>query len=212
MNRQCSECQLCCRLLPMQANSDSEYHRYPHAIAAALATGLAVPGVPAFDKPAGARCPHQRHHKGCAVHGHHPFGCQIWNCGWLANDGTKALRRPDRAGYVIDILPDFVTLTSGDEKHNIEVVVIWADPKCPNAWREDAALLDYLNRLGVEGKAVQIRFNEREAIIAFPPTMSSDGQWHEVPLAQCTNVPQRSPKELFAGLAECRKVAITVPE
>ena len=136
--RHCGDCQLCCRLLPMQANSEA---RHPQAIAAAVAMGMAKPGIPDFDKPAGARCPHQRHGKGCAVHGHHPFGCQIWNCRWLVGDDTADLRRPDRTGYVIDIMPDFVTLDPGDGNppQNVEAVVIWVDAQRPEAWRRSRA-------------------------------------------------------------------------
>jgi hypothetical protein len=62
-----------------------------------------------FDKPAGQRCPHQRHGKGCRVYEKRPFGCTFWVCRWLVDDDTKDLERPDRSHYVIDSSPDFVT-------------------------------------------------------------------------------------------------------
>jgi hypothetical protein len=206
--RQCGDCTLCCRLLPMQR--DSEF-RHPNAIAAAMAVGLAKPGIPDFDKPAGERCPHQRHHKGCAVHGRHPFGCQIWNCRWLVEDDTAALRRPDRAGYVLDIMPDFVTIDPGDgsPRQNIEAVVIWIDGKCPDAWRNDDALKAYLIRRGTEGKIALLRANSSEVITLFPPNMCDDGQWHEIPRHQTTSV-QHGPGDLVEGLAACRNVKLAI--
>jgi hypothetical protein len=194
--------------MPMQADSDA---RHPNAIAAAIVAGLAVPGIPDFHKPAGERCKHQRHGKGCAVHGRHPFGCQIWNCRWLVNDDTGDLRRPDRSGYVVDILPDFVTLDLGGDgnQHNIEAVVIWAET--PDAWR-DPALLEYLIRRGAEGKVALIRFNERDGLTVFPPNMCSDGQWHEFPRNQQVVRKQHGPRQLFEGLAACRNVRLDVPK
>jgi hypothetical protein len=193
----------------MQANSE---YRHPNAIAHALAVGLAKPGIPDFDKPAGERCPHQRHGKGCAVHGRHPFGCQIWNCRWLVGDDTADLSRPDRVGYVIDIMPDFVTIDAndGNPPQNIEAVVIWVDTKRDMAWR-DPALLDYLIRRGAEGKISLIRFNSRDALAVFPPNMCSDGQWHEIPRSQSKTV-EHKPRELIEGLASCRHVLLAVPK
>jgi hypothetical protein len=208
--RKCGDCTLCCRLLPMAANSE---YRHPAAIAHALAVGLAKPGIPDFDKPAGERCPHQRHGKGCAVYGHHPFGCQIWSCRWLVNDDTADLRRPDRVGYCIDIMPDFVTLDAhdGNPPQNVEAVVIWVDAKRDEAWR-DPALIEYLMRRGAEGKIGLIRFNSSDGLAVFPPNMCSDGQWHEIPRTQTTAVAQHPPQELLDGLARCRNVKLAVPK
>src|SRR2546423_255596 len=110
MTRACGDCQLCCRLLP-------------------------VKGI--LNKPAGARCKHQKFGKGCMVY-HRPGmppECAIWNCRWLVNDDTADLPRPDRAHYVIDLIPDYVTLVNDEtgEKQNVEVVQVWIDPKHPAA-------------------------------------------------------------------------------
>jgi hypothetical protein len=152
-----------------------------------------------FDKPAGERCPHQRH-DGCKVYAQRPFGCRYWNCRWLVDDAGET-SRPDRAGYVIDVMPDFVTVVGEDgARTNIEVIQIWVDPKRPDAWR-DNALFTYLEQRGKEGKAALIRFNASDAVTLMPPSMSADRRWHEI--AHGSVRPERTAEERFAGLAEC---------
>jgi hypothetical protein len=137
--------------------------------------------VPPLGKGAGQKCQHQRYRTGCVVY--HKAGmppeCAIWNCRWLVEDDTAELPRPDRAHYVIDIMPDFITWAVDDERHNVEVVQIWIDPKWPNA-HHDLALRRYLLRRGEEGKVALIRLNSKEAFTLIPPNMASDQQWHEV--------------------------------
>jgi len=154
MMRQCGDCQLCCKLLP----------------------------VPPLGKKAGERCKHQKFGVGCKVY-HKPGmppECAIWNCRWLVNDDTADLPRPDRSHYVLDVMPDFVTVTedSGEPRH-IEVVQIWVDPKHPEAHR-DPALRRYLVRRAEEGKAALIRFNAKAAMTLFAPPFAANDQWHEV--------------------------------
>lgn len=161
--RQCGDCNLCCKLLPV---SDNEPWRKGEPI----------------NKPAGVPCPHQRHRKGCAIyHTAMPFCCKAWNCRWLVNDDTADLPRPDRAHYVIDVMPDYVTLQHNEtgETQNIQVVQVWIDPSYPDAHR-DPAFRRYLERRGAEGTAAVVRFNSKDAITIFPPSLVSDGQWHEV--------------------------------
>jgi hypothetical protein len=38
----------------------------------------------------------------------------------------------------------------------------------------------YLARMGEYGYAALLRFSSSEALTVFPPTMSADGQWHDV--------------------------------
>jgi hypothetical protein len=108
MKRQCGDC---CKLLP----------------------------VPPLQKAAGVACRFQKFHKGCAVY-HKPEmppECSIWNCRWLVTDDTDELSRPDRAHYVIDVMPDFITINQEDgEPQNIQVAQIWVDPKYPDAHRD----------------------------------------------------------------------------
>jgi hypothetical protein len=155
MRRQCGDCQLCCKLLP----------------------------VPPLDKKAGQRCKHQKFGKGCTVYhtAKMPPECAIWNCRWLVNDDTADLPRPDRSHYVIDIMPDFVTLqpNNGDPPQHIQVVQIWIDPKHPEA-RHDPALQRYLIRRAEQGIAALIRLNARDAITLFAPPFNAEGQWHEI--------------------------------
>ena len=129
-DRQCGDCQLCCKLLPVKT----------------LAKG------------AGVRCGHQRAHKGCAVYRRPgmPAECALWVCRWLINDDAAVLRRPDRAHYVIDVVPDFVTLQEDEtgKVQHIQVVQVWVDPGFPDAHR-DPALRAWLNRRGLHGVAPQ---------------------------------------------------------
>jgi Putative zinc- or iron-chelating domain len=179
MLRQCGDCTLCCKLLPMRREAYST-ERVAETAAKMVEAGWATAGsfagmLPDFDKPAGKPCPHQTHHHGCKVYTRRPFGCRYWNCRWLVNDDTADLRRPDRSRYVIDLMPDFVTVRphDGAPPTNIQVVQIWVDPKHRDAWR-DPALLAYLDRRGQEGTAALIRWSESDAITVFPPSLSAD--------------------------------------
>src|SRR5262245_26245341 len=151
--RKCGGCTLCCKLLPVRE----------------------------LGKGAGVRCQHQRSGKGCAVYGPGmPPSCHLWSCAWLT--GAVSGRRPDRAHYVVDTMPDFVELrdnTTG-EKRVVPVVQVWCDPGWPDAHR-DPDLRAYLETRGKDGVAALVRWNNREAIGLFPPSMSADGRWHEMP-------------------------------
>jgi len=137
--RQCGGCTLCCKLLPVKE----------------------------LAKAAGERCRHQRTGKGCAVYhtDQMPFSCHFWNCRWLVNDDTADLSRPDRTHYVIDIMPDYVTVEDNvtGEKTNVEVIQIWCDPLHPHAHR-DPALRRYIERRAAEGKITLVRYNQKDAI------------------------------------------------
>jgi hypothetical protein len=153
--RECSSCNLCCRLLP----------------------------VPQLNKPAGQRCKHQSFAKGCRVYrtAKFPASCALWNCRWLVNDDCDDLSRPDRSHYVIDVMPDFIT-TRDDatgETRNIQVVQIWIDPKHPEA-HKDPALRRYLFRRAEQGIAGLIRFSTREGFVIFAPPFDVNGQWHVI--------------------------------
>jgi len=174
--RQCGDCQLCCKLLPVRT----------------------------LGKGAGQRCQHQRHHKGCAVYstlGRVSPECKLWNCRWLVADDTENLSRPDRSHYVLDLMPDFITLRddkTGEAQH-VEVVQIWVDPKYPDAHR-DPALRAYLDRLAEKNVAGLVRRNNTEALTIFPPALSADGQWHEV--TSDFRDKDHTPEEKVAALGE----------
>lgn len=132
------------------------------AMAAMIGAGLAdssiLNSIPDFDKPAGERCPHQRHGKGCAVYERRPFGCKMWVCRWLAGDDTADMSRPDRVHYVIDVAPDFVR---SDTDAVFPVIQIWVDPKHRDAYK-DPALLEFLKRRSADGYHALIRYNANE--------------------------------------------------
>jgi hypothetical protein len=212
--RQCGGCTLCCKLLPMSP------HLYPpervnETVDGMIDAGWAKPSdfagmVREWKKPAGEPCKHQRHGKGCAIYERRPFCCRTWSCRWLTGDDTADLHRPDRSRYVIDLVPDFVTLQphDGSEPTNIQVVQIWVDPATPDAWR-DHALLAYIERRGKDGMAAIIRFDNKRAITVFPPSMSEDGQWHEVHNGELR--PQHVGADLIRGMMTSRKVKVGGP-
>lgn len=152
--RACGDCQLCCKLVP----------------------------VPVIEKPAGKRCQHARHGKGCMIYENRPFDCRSWSCRWLADRAnTEGMSRPDRSHFVIDLVPDTVkmTETDGGKEHVISVLQVWVDPAFPAAAKGDE-LRGYMQHMAKEyGYATLIRWNARDAYCVFPPALSRDGQWHE---------------------------------
>ena len=155
MTRTCGSCQKCCDLIPVKE----------------------------IDKPANQRCIHQSHARGCKVYrgAGFPVACRYWTCRWLSDPQARALSRPDRSGYVVDVMPDFITVRDDDtgEVTKVQVVQIWCDPKRPNAHR-DPQLRAYLHRRALENIAALVRYSSHDAFVLFAPPMCSDGQWHEV--------------------------------
>ena len=152
IGRQCNECTLCCRLLPVKE----------------------------FKKLANQRCTHQRA-KGCAVHERpdYPVSCRLWSCMWLTGADTEHLPRPDRAHYVIDPTPDFVEFgySDGSLPVRLLVVQVWVDPKHPQA-HEDPALRAWLERRAQRNEqAALIRYSGKDAFLLIPPALTRDGTW-----------------------------------
>jgi hypothetical protein len=148
--RNCGDCQLCCKLVPVKS----------------------------LGKAAGERCKHQSHSKGCKIYEHRPNCCRLWSCAWLMGNDTADLRRPDRVHYVIDCMPEFIKVSDNatGEIHKIPVVQIWIDPRYPNA-HEDPALRRFLLRRG-EQHVLGLIHNEQDSFVLWPPNMADDGQWH----------------------------------
>src|SRR5215471_20912157 len=109
-NRKCGQCTLCCKLLPVRE----------------------------VNKAANTKCRHQSTAKGCAVYrkpGRFPLSCAAWSCQWLTEAHTAKLKRPDRSGYVIDMMPDLIVQENNKtgEKTETMVLQVWIDPARPNA-------------------------------------------------------------------------------
>ena len=183
MTRQCGACELCCKLLPMKAGKKET----PKTLDAMVEHGImtlaeSLNMTPDFDKPAGQRCPHQRHHKGCTIYARRPFGCRTWSCRWLTGHDTEDLHRPDHTHYVVDISPDFVKvdLTGGNNADTVvPVVQVWLDPDYPDAHRDPALRAFLVRRAEQEGMAALIRLNNRVAFFLAAPSMSQTGDWFE---------------------------------
>jgi Putative zinc- or iron-chelating domain len=184
MTRQCGECTTCCKLLPMQDRGDG---KVPQTVALMVKHGLmsqreAASITPEFSKPAGERCPHQRHHKGCMIYASRPASCRLWSCRWLTGEDTADLRRPDRSHYVIDITPDFIRVDPTDGNNpdtNVPVVQVWLDDGYPDA-HKDPALRAYLLRRAEEGIAALIRSSASdETFVLIAPPMTDNGEWLE---------------------------------
>lgn len=150
--RRCNECTLCCRLVPVWE----------------------------LQKKANQRCGFVRAGKGCSVYrsAAYPTSCTKWACMWLT-DPSADLPRPDRAHYVVDQFLDYIELEYHGERARIDVVQVWVDPKHPEAHR-DPLLRAWLElRAAMYGQAALIRFNEKDALTLFPPSMTSTGEWVE---------------------------------
>jgi len=136
-SRHCRSCTACCRILP----------------------------VIEIGKPAQQRCPEQCSH-GCRVYPSRPMSCRLWSCAWLVDPDARDLSRPDRAGYVVDSLLDFVTVEPHDGRppYKVPVAQVWLSAAEPDAWR-DGALESYLRKKGL---TALVRKNDVDGfIVAF---------------------------------------------
>lgn len=149
-NRKCGGCTLCCTLLP-------------------------VKGMPSGDKPANTRCAHVCS-RGCAIYKHRPFSCRTFTCRWLMDESTAGLRRPDKAGYVVDPMLDSI-IVNGEPK---DVIQVWIDPKRPDA-HEDPALRAWIESMAAEhGLATLIRWGGQDGMLLIAPILTSENKWGEV--------------------------------
>lgn len=171
--RKCGDCQLCCRLLPVRELSKLD----------------------------NVRCRYQRHGKGCSVHGTGamPRSCALWSCRWLVQpEATSGLSRPDRVGYVIDIMPEFITArddATGEISH-VQVVQVWIDPSRPHA-HKDPALRAYLEQRGRENIAGLVRRSASDGFVLAPPNMTGGKGWMEL---NGISGPDHTPEELVNTL------------
>ncbi|HEX3521268.1 MAG TPA: hypothetical protein VHT52_04185 [Stellaceae bacterium] len=152
--RRCGSCSLCCRLLPVRS----------------------------VGKGANERCKHQRFSsKGecCKVYVNlwrvSPE-CKLWSCGWLKMPDTGELSRPDKSHYVIDPMPEYITVRDADgAPEHVQVVQIWCDESYPDAHR-DPALRAWLVKRNMPGL---VRYDNKRGLVIFPPSYMSHGEWTE---------------------------------
>lgn len=161
LQRRCGSCTLCCRLLPVRE----------------------------LDKPANTRCRHQGR-QGCAVYHRpgFPVSCEVWSCRWLVADDTEDMPRPDRCGWVIDIMPDAVRLRNNEtgDIQEVEIVQIWVEPGCVAL--SDKRLIRYIERQAKRGVAVLLRYGSKRATAVFGSAMASDGKMHVIGDEQVTRI------------------------
>jgi hypothetical protein len=151
--RNCGDCGLCCKLLP----------------------------IPPLNKPAGVRCQHSRHHKGCTIYKGRPTACRTWSCRWLADPLTAGMPRPDRCHYVIDMSYDHITQMMPDgSKKQISSLQVWVDPAFPEAHRAPELRAFMLMMAEKWGVVTTVRFSSRKAVIVVAPPHNSNGEWLEV--------------------------------
>jgi hypothetical protein len=147
-NRSCGTCRLCCVLVPVVTDE--------------------------WEKAAGEKCRHLRH-KGCAIYETRPLPCRAWSCRFLIDPLTRDLRRPDRAGYVIDPMRDTILI----DEQPATVLQIWCDPAQPGAHR-DPDLRAYLEAIGRKfGMLAIVRFANASGLLLCPPCLSDTGEWQE---------------------------------
>lgn len=147
--RTCGDCTLCCKLLP----------------------------VPEIGKLASHKCSHQRH-TGCTVYHDtkrgFPISCAVWSCMWLLDSDLNCLR-PDRSGYVVDMMPDIIIAGNHDTGETTEVTAlqVWCDLARPDAWN-DPHLFRYAkaHKFGF----MLVRYNSAKAITVIMPWMSPTGK------------------------------------
>ena len=148
--RRCGECTLCCRLLPVRE----------------------------LKKPANTRCQHQSR-KGCAIY--HQLGfppsCGLWNCAWL---GGEDVPRPDRCGWVVDVVPDLIRARNNETGEVQEIIAaqVWVEGDRDLTF--DPRLRRYAERCAEKNVALLLRYGSRQGMAVFAPAMTSDGKWHFV--------------------------------
>lgn len=165
--RVCGTCSACCTVVPVKA----------------------------LDKPANTRCRHQRFKHGCAVyHRGKPAECALWSCAWL---NGAAIPRPDRAGWVVDVVPDVVIAEEDERSVPVPVIQVWCDAQRPDAW-DCPALFDYLER---ERMAAIIRHGSDRAIVLMPPWLMQTGRWVRKPstLGQDADRLTQARRAMWAG-------------
>jgi len=152
--RNCGGCVLCCKLV----------------------------GVASINKPAGQKCQHSRHGKGCMIYQHRPHDCRTWACRWIADADTAGLPRPDRCHYVIDMAWETIHAReeADAEPRPITALQVWVDPAFPEAG--DAPELRRFIEFVAEkyGAVTILRFGPRRSKVLIAPCLMKTGEWREM--------------------------------
>jgi hypothetical protein len=128
--------------------------------------------VKEISKPSGIPCLHQGA-ACCKIYAKRPTSCRMWSCLWLESDEVG--ERPDRAHYVVDMVPDRVWF-DGQE---VPAIQVWVDPAYRDA-HNDPVLRAFLDRQGDEnGYVAIIRYNYRDGFVLVPPSLGH-GKWFEL--------------------------------
>lgn len=196
--RQCGGCTLCCKLLPMSAAAGRA--RDARFLERGVPLFEVARAIPEFDKAAGARCPLQRAGHGCKAYAVRPLGCRFWSCAWLRGDDTGP--RPDRAHYVVDESPDFVTNAAGV---TMPVVQVWIDRDFPDAHRDPALRRYLLERWERDGHAALIRFDNKAAMFLY----HDESGWHERTTSMNMQHEHTVEEKFAAGLGMSRAEALS---
>jgi len=95
--RQCGSCTACCQALSIEA--------------------------PTLTKPNGVACPHLCG-TGCNTYDARPGVCRDWYCGWRMFAGLDDRWRPDRCGFLVEML--FDTLPEGFTEPALRFTLLWS--------------------------------------------------------------------------------------
>jgi hypothetical protein len=171
--RNCSECNLCCKLLP-------------------------VPNL----HPANTWCQHAVKGKGCGIYATRPNACRAYACMWLSEPefcDKIGLARPDKAHFVIDEGADII----GVHGQEMPAIQVWVDPGYPTAWRSDKALRTFIEQAAGNGVATLIRYGDMRARAVLGPQISPTGQWFEQEsVALTANPTTEEKKRAFFGVED----------
>lgn len=84
--RECGECTMCCKLLP----------------------------VVELDKPAGVMCDHCVGRSSCGIYSERPQDCKTFECMYYQMENVSTDLRPDKCGVIFEKLNDTLILGTGD--------------------------------------------------------------------------------------------------
>ena len=134
--------------------------------------------TPEIDLPANTHCRHECG-KGCAIYERRPMSCQMWSCQWLLGEDVGP--RPDRCGYVVDMMPDFVTGVdeATGKQTRFPIHQIWVDPARPDSHRHPALRRWLAEQERQNGLLATVRYGNDGGMLLVPPARSEDGQWFE---------------------------------